>query len=736
MSVFLSADEYYITGSVSDPDGYWTDDANAIDGNTATSATSAGSSTVSTGYIEVTGLSLPSTYLSYHITRVLVIVNFNGTIGSRAFETRLADGTVIDTMSGIANTNSVSLPNTSAPNGNYWTKADVEGLKFRYYGASATSLAAVRVRLDAAPFVYSWYMGNTSALSTSAAQSHFPQHSAGATLNNTAANRAVSFAFPMSLGDPHVKFSVAPGTGTSRTLTVQNSGAATMAAVTVSDTNTTGSNNRRSLTIAATQLVDLRMSLSGTPAAANLAEAGLNIYSDRYPMVAATAANASTSVTSYMGLAHTSGIQTTTANASHTWLGAGKLKGFRFQIINATITSGSWLATMYKNGVAQDGAGGTPDTRMTVDSTNSAVSNTTTEVTTADNDTFYWEIVPSTPSNARPIAITSGFIPDTDGQFPVFNARGDNPGTGTQYSIFHGGEIWSGTESNRESYALAANLVKLYLLLGAALTSGQGRTIVVRKNSVDTSATVALVNSGTDGTWTGSVAFADGDIINVATTRTSTPTMSVNFALLMHKPVNYVIVPNDIQLGLTLDNTTVEEDVGTVDIYPADVELGLTLDTTTIEQNHIIVPADIEHGLTLDTTTIEQNHVIATADIEHGLTLDTTTITQNHVITSQDIELGLTLDNTTIDLSLQISPDDIELGLTLDNTTIEQNHIVVTQDIEHGLTLDNTTISGGATVIIQPGDITFGTAPRDYYIDSDGEIYWVIDQTLGLVEPI
>jgi hypothetical protein len=134
-----------------------------------------------------------------------------------------------------------------------------------------------------------------------------------------------------------------------------------------------------------------------------------------------------------------------------------------------------------------------------------------------------------------------------------------------------------------------------------------------------------------------------------------------------------------------------------------------------------------------------------------SLSEDNTTITQDHVLTAQDITLGLSEDASTVtETNFNLTVQDITLGLTEDNTTITQNHVLASQDMLLSLGEDNTTISTSATnydLIVQDISLSLrtdktyaydGTPPvqRDYYIDSDANIYWVISESVGLVERV
>jgi hypothetical protein len=195
---------------------------------------------------------------------------------------------------------------------------------------------------------------------------------------------------------------------------------------------------------------------------------------------------------------------------------------------------------------------------------------------------------------------------------------------------------------------------------------------------------------------------------------------------------NHIVASQDVQLGLTEYGTTIDLAV----LLPTqDISLGFSLDTTSITQNHVLTPDDIAMAPTEDGAVITQNHIIATQDVSLGFTVDTTSTAQNHVLQAQDISHSLSLDISTLAQLHIIQVGDTTLGFTEDHGSISQIHTLSTQDLELAQSLDNVAIQE-QDVELTPSGVTFGTAPRKYYIDSDGNIYWVLNQSIGLVERV
>jgi hypothetical protein len=247
------------------------------------------------------------------------------------------------------------------------------------------------------------------------------------------------------------------------------------------------------------------------------------------------------------------------------------------------------------------------------------------------------------------------------------------------------------------------------------------------------------------------------------------------------------LITADVALSTSIDATTISQNHV---LTPDDIAFNTTTDNVTIAQNHIIVTQDTTISTTLDNASINQAHIIATNDLALSTSVDATTINQNHVLATNDITISTTTDNTTIDLSVLLevgdlsvstsldstsiaqnhvlSVDDILFTTSTDNDTISQNHVIATNDVSLSLTTDNATIIQihnlspndtslstliDSTIIQQtnfllsPNDISITTTidqvtfpeyveARKYYIDSDGNIYWVINQDIGLVEQV
>lgn len=228
---------------------------------------------------------------------------------------------------------------------------------------------------------------------------------------------------------------------------------------------------------------------------------------------------------------------------------------------------------------------------------------------------------------------------------------------------------------------------------------------------------------------------------------------------------NHILSTDDIAFNLTTDADTITQNQI---IVTQDVAVATSLDTTDLVHNYVLSTSDISTSTSLGSTTLNQLHVIASNDITHATSLDNTALTQNHIVTSSDVAIATTTDEATTMIFFTIPSEDMALTTRLDATTINQNHVITPSDIAFSLTaddetvtqtnfslvaqdvslsalLDNATITQnqviatqGVTTTTRLDNVTLPTLieGRDYYIDTDGNIYWVVNQQAGILEPI
>lgn len=111
-------------------------------------------------------------------------------------------------------------------------------------------------------------------------------------------------------------------------------------------------------------------------------------------------------------------------------------------------------------------------------------------------------------------------------KFPIVGASDEDIGTADTYNFVGSpsGVDWSTTENQRR-ILLTEDIVitDLTVTIQTAPGVGKTRTFTVRKNGVDTAVTVTISDANTTATFSGSVTFAAGDLINMKASSTGTP---------------------------------------------------------------------------------------------------------------------------------------------------------------------------------------------------------------------
>lgn len=189
---------------------------------------------------------------------------------------------------------------------------------------------------------------------------------------------------------------------------------------------------------------------------------------------------------------------------------------------------------------------------------------------------------------------------------------------------------------------------------------------------------------------------------------------------------------------------------------PSALTTTLYAPTVAVSQNYVVTPGTA----TLTTSTfsvgvaVSDNQAITpnTASFTTTLYAPTVTSTDNKTAVPGTASLTLTSYEPTAVVesgNVEVAPDIASLTLTLlEPTATVTNHVVVTPGLANIVTaIFEPSVSVTANTTVTPGMATLRTrtsAPivngeipsRDYYIDSDGNIFWVINQDIGLVEKV
>ncbi|HET9565208.1 MAG TPA: hypothetical protein VFP27_12060 [Mycobacterium sp.] len=320
-----------------------------------------------------------------------------------------------------------------------------------------------------------------------------------------------------------VELTTAPGGSVTRTFTIRKNGSNTALSFAITGSGTTGSDLANEVSFAAGDLIAVQIAQSGgTPAATGLIHYSLEV-------------ECSTAKTSIYGSARGGGgvvvgrqqgvfagyeafidpsvegspISTSVAAC------AGSLTEYRIDLAGAPTAGKSWTFVIYKNGVKQDGAGGTTDTQLTI--ADAATTNTWTgTLTVAAGDLLRYQVESSSGSPASSAGSTACvFVSTTAGESHWCSyARGTS---GTPYVSPLGMNTQSTTEASAQTKVLGPTAITLTQLWGYK-HSIDATGITLRNNGSNTGLSLTLSTGVSVSDTTPSVTPAQNDLLSVSLT--------------------------------------------------------------------------------------------------------------------------------------------------------------------------------------------------------------------------
>jgi hypothetical protein len=323
----------------------------------------------------------------------------------------------------------------------------------------------------------------------------------GGTWTTTIANGTHPWAVTGTFNNLSITLASAPASGKSIAFTLLVNGVASALTCTVSNTATAAQDSTHSVSITDGDTVSLRAVGSGTPTVSAV-------------MCALEFVSTTTGESGYGGAATANVGGTGARNNGLLWpvdiinwggtaslaAVAGTVTAYRVALTGAPGGVATQNFTVFKNLVAQDGTGGTPDTRLTI--TGAATTGVATfSMTVAPGDQLLLQRSSGGGSPAA-TAITFGvrFVATTDGEAMIGCSGGGIASlTLTQYMSLSGGAniAWDTTESNRylTSGVTQWYASKLYVLPSNA-QNGTGSAQYVRVNGVTGSLGVTTIVAG------------------------------------------------------------------------------------------------------------------------------------------------------------------------------------------------------------------------------------------------
>lgn len=331
-----------------------------------------------------------------------------------------------------------------------------------------------------------------------------------------------------------VKLFSAPGSGNGHTFTLLKNGVATGITVTLTEADTDGSETSTDVLVAVGDTISLRRELTGGNVAVpdgssftlEFQNAGGN--ASQYGFTTTTTTN--TLSATYYGVFQSNSAGNVTASASkqNVVSAPGELTGYALTLDAAPGGGTSYAYVIYKNGVAQNGSGGTPDTRITISGTNTTGSATFT-LDLAAGDLVYLEQTPTGGPSSHRLRAGFAFTADEIGASNLCGGSSDTlHNTNAEFNALVDGSVaWSGTENAREIIGGVTpyTLKDLQVVLTAAPTAGTSYTLSVRKNQASPAGTpsVTVADANTSGSDSGDVDVTTADELAMQCVPSGTP---------------------------------------------------------------------------------------------------------------------------------------------------------------------------------------------------------------------
>lgn len=196
--------------------------------------------------------------------------------------------------------------------------------------------------------------------------------------------------------------------------------------------------------------------------------------------------------------------------------------------------AGVWTGYLIKNGVLQDGTGGTVDTSVIMTGTDLYVSTTfTLPITLGDQMEF---IVVRTALNApnmpAQISAAIAFTPDSTDSFMNTGGSGDTVSSSVPTYLWNRSEQLSliETAANVPITGSGINVTGLYVEIRTPSGPGRGFTYTLRKNGANTAATFTIMHPAVNGQILGlDIDYELGDVMTLQITPVNTPISSDHY---------------------------------------------------------------------------------------------------------------------------------------------------------------------------------------------------------------
>jgi hypothetical protein len=344
-----------------------------------------------------------------------------------------------------------------------------------------------------------------------------------------------------------IKATITQAAGVGWVFTVQKNGTDTAMTVTLTENTVIASDSTNTVTVAAGDTIRIKAVPSGSPTLTGRFEHCIEfdgtVAANSFYAVKSGAEEGAPSTNFNLFCpvlaSNAKWIALTDPGApAHSYFGcAGIVTGYTVWGI-APLT-GSYSCRILKNGVTQDGTGGTTDTRTTLSGGDgTTVRNSAAfSLTVAAGDRLEYEFVLTGSVGSSFPSISTVFQPTAIGDYQwsaVYPSDTFGASDTPNYPYLIGETILNNSNTEADTIALVPvsgfNIKGLYVRIATAAGAAKSRTFVTRKNSGNAAQAASVVISGaadlTGIDVTGKASFSDGDTIGTRQTGSGTPTAS------------------------------------------------------------------------------------------------------------------------------------------------------------------------------------------------------------------
>ncbi len=318
----------------------------------------------------------------------------------------------------------------------------------------------------------------------------------------------------------------APGVGNSRTFTLRINGVDTDLTLTISNTDTQGSNTSDIVSVSAGDYVSIGTTSSGSPASSSAAWSTIfdGTTSKESLVLGGSAVDFSIDggETFYNHIFGGAVGETSLVHVNQIIPTAGIAKKFYIKLSTAPGSGENATFTVIKNDVEQS-------LGVTISDAATTGNDTSDTISFSSGDKISLKIVASAGCATFRYGSGFTFLSDVDGESLILGGTGESiSANNTEYAAlalgpFHFADF-STVESSSYVLGQSTTLRKFYLELSVAPGVGKSRTFTVRQNGVDTDLEIVISGNGTTGSYTSSdLTISNFDYLTLKTVPSGTP---------------------------------------------------------------------------------------------------------------------------------------------------------------------------------------------------------------------